>query len=192
MREYVPSSLKELPRPMDQSGCPFPSAWMGLEQILPALLADFSVNAGTALEFGVQHGFSAAALANYFRSVTGVDTFAGDGHAGYGDPEETLRTTAARLQPFPNITLWRCDFESWGAAHARDRYDLIHVDIVHTFRETYDCGRWAVAHAGCVIFHDTVSFPKVRRAVEQLAAESGRTFYNFPRHYGLGILREGR
>lgn len=195
MREYVPSFLEELPRPMDQSGCPFPSAWTGLEQVLPALLKDFDVHPGRALEFGVQHGFSTAALANYFQGVIGVDTFAGDPHAGLSDPVETMRATELRLQGFPNVTLFCSDYQSWCANEGREgrRFDLIHVDIFHLFAETYECGRWAVAHSDCVIFHDTISHPKgVGRAVERLAAESKRTFYNFPRHYGLGILREGR
>ena len=162
---------------------------MGLETILPALLKDFDVHPGTALEFGVQHGFSASALANYFAHVTGVDTFAGDRHAGFGDPAITLRNTAARLQSFPNITLVRSDYQTFAF---NGQYDLIHIDIVHSFAETYECGRRALRHSTCVIFHDTISHPEVCRAVAQLAAESQRTFYNFPGHYGLGILRAGR
>lgn len=196
MQEYIPSFLKPLPRPMDQSDCPFPSAWAGLEQILPALLADFEVAGGTALEFGVQHGFSTAALANYFNCVVGVDTFAGDQHAGFGDPAATLAATKARLKEFSNVTLIRSDYQSfWGPLGKFSRganYDLVHVDIVHTFAETYECGELAVRHSDCVIFHDTISFPEVQRAVAQLATESGRTFFNFPKYYGLGILRAGR
>ena len=189
IREYAPSFLKPVPRPMDQSDCPFPSSWMGLETILPALLKDFDVHPGAALEFGVQHGFSAAALANYFERVTGVDTFEGDRHAGFGDPTATLRATAARLQAFPNLTLVRSDYQSFAF---NSQYDLIHVDIVHGFAETYECGRRALRHSDCAIFHDTISYPDVRRAVAQLAAESKRTFYNFPQYYGLGILRAGK
>ena len=197
MKQYVPSISKDLPRPMDQSGCPFLSAWAGLEKILPGILADFDVSPRQALEFGVQHGFSVAALANYFEEVIGVDTFAGDQHAGLGEPERTLRATSARLVNFPNVQLVRADYQTFcaertGHGFRLPLYDLVHVDIVHTFYDTYECGKWAVGHAGCVIFHDTISFPDVCRAVEQLAAESGRTFYNFPNHYGLGILRAGR
>lgn len=192
MLEYTPSFLQVLPRPMDQRTCPFPSSWAGLERLLPALLKDFDVHPGKALEFGVQHGFSTAALANYFESVEGVDTFQGDQHAGFGDPVATMRDTALRLAGFPNVTLLRSDYQSFGAAHDSASYDLVHIDIVHTFYDTYQCGRWSLRRSSCVIFHDTISFPEVQRAVAQLAEESGRNFYNFSKHYGLGILRAGR
>ena len=42
-------------------------------------------------------------------------------------------------------------------------------------------------HAQCVLFHDTESFPAVKRAVIDLARESGKTFY-FKESFGLGIL----
>ena len=70
-----------------------------------------------------------------------------------------------------------------------DRYDLIHIDMIHNFDVTYDAGKWAVQHSDCVIFHDTVSFPnEVARACEQLAEEYNLYFYNYPKSNGLGIL----
>jgi hypothetical protein len=67
-------------------------------------------------------------------------------------------------------------------------YDFIHVDIVHTFADTFACGLWSANHAKCVAFHDTESFPAVKRAVADIARQTGKTFYNFVESNGLGIL----
>jgi hypothetical protein len=64
---------------------------------------------------------------------------------------------------------------------------LIHIDIIHSYRCTYDCGEWAMRHADCVIFHDVVSFPEVHQAVEDLALKYGFVNYIYPYNNGLGI-----
>jgi hypothetical protein len=40
-------------------------------------------------------------------------------------------------------------------------------------------------HAQSVLFHDTESFPAVKRAVIDVARKSGKTFYNFKESFGL-------
>jgi hypothetical protein len=65
---------------------------------------------------------------------------------------------------------------------------MIHVDIVHTFEDTYKVGKWAVQHAPVVIFHDTESFLDVKMAVAAVAEEADRAFYNYTPCHGLGIL----
>ncbi|MDE2104234.1 MAG: class I SAM-dependent methyltransferase [Patescibacteria group bacterium] len=183
---YEPSSYQPLNRSID-----VPTAWNGLERIIPAILLDFNVDPVTALEFGVQHGFSTAALANYFQTVTGVDTFRGDEHAGFGDSDSTMQATKDSLAGFPNVNLVRSDYKDFinmFDIHA----NLAHVDIVHTFEDTYQLGLWAVDHCDCVLFHDTESFPDVKKAVAQIALERGLTFHNYPHCHGLGILRNGR
>jgi hypothetical protein len=81
----------------------------------------------------------------------------------------------------------RSDYRDW-ILNDVGRYDLIHVDIVHTFADTFACGLWSAQHASCVIFHDTESFSAVRRAVIEIARHTGRRFYNFKESNGLGIL----
>jgi hypothetical protein len=39
-----------------------------------------------------------------------------------------------------------------------------------------------------VIFHDTISFPAVKKACEDLAEKHNMEFYNYPLYNGLGIL----
>ena len=64
---------------------------------------------------------------------------------------------------------------------------MIHIDIIHKYNETYGCGDWALQHAPCVLFHDTL-MPEVMSAVSDLAIKHGFTFYNYPSGGGLGIL----
>lgn len=164
-----------------------PTAWDGNELILEDLIERFQITPKRCIEFGVQHGFSTAALANYFTHVIGVDTFEGDEMAGIGDPDHTFVGTQEALKDFPNITLARTSYQDW-IRKDDSEYDLVHVDIVHTYNHTYDCGDWAVIHSDFVIFHDTLAFPEVMRAVKDLASDTGMHLYNYPHQHGLGIL----
>lgn len=62
------------------------------------------------------------------------------------------------------------------------------MDIIHTYKETYECGLWAVNHSKCCIFHDTESSPEVRKAVYDIAKHTGKKVFNYPHHHGLGII----
>lgn len=162
-----------------------PTAWKGIESILTDLIEKFNVRTRTCLEFGVEFGYSTAALSCFFDQVIGVDQFTGDEHtANHGD---IFRKTSERLSRFPNIRLVRSDYRDWIAGD-QNFYDLIHIDIVHTYADTFNCGLWAARQAACVLFHDTVSFPVVRWAVSAIARVTGKRFYNFNESHGLGIL----
>ena len=138
------------------------------------------------MEFGVQHGYSAVALSNYFGTVLAVDTCEGDEYAGtYPNIYEEVRRN---LEPFENVRFFRSSWQQWAEDHPYARYDLIHVDIYHTWEQTYACGLWSAEHSPCVLFHDTLAFPAVGLAVGHLATVTGRTFYNWPYKHGLGIL----
>jgi hypothetical protein len=172
----------------------WPSAWKGLESILPAIIKKFDVKQNFALEFGVEFGYSTAAFAQLFDNVTGIDTFLGDPHSDLqlGGGKTRPRTdffeyTRKNLEKWPNIHIFQMDYKEW-ITKDTSQYDLIHVDIVHTFEDTLACGRWAADHAPVVVFHDTESFPEVKRAVAAIAEDTGKTFYNYPHCYGLGIV----
>ncbi len=177
---YVP-----LCRRLPERVLPVETAWRGIESVLADLIERFHIGRQRCLEFGVEYGYSTAALSCFFKSVKGVDTFAGDRHTV--NKTDIFRETASRLAPFPNINLIRSDYRDW-ILNDNGRYDLIHVDIVHTFADTHACGLWSVEHAPCVLFHDTESFPTVKRAVMEIARSTGRRFYNFKESNGLGIL----
>ncbi len=161
------------------------SAWEGHELIIKDIINRFQLNTARCLEFGVEFGYSAVVFSNYFEKVTGVDTFRGDEHTLHkGDHFEL---TKSRLLQFENIELIQSDYKEF-IQNNDDQYDLIHVDIVHTYADTYACGLWSALHSTCTLFHDTESFPEVKKAVHDIAKKTGKTFYNYKPHYGLGIL----
>ena len=161
------------------------SAWKGLELIIEDIIIRFNLKRDSCIEFGVEFGYSAVVFSNYFEKVTGVDTFEGDEHTD--NKEGHFDETKARLAAYENITLFKSDYQTW-IPNDTHHYNFAHVDIVHNYKETYECGLWAAQHSDCVIFHDTESFPEVRRAVIDIAKATGYKMYNYPYHFGLGIL----
>src|SRR5271155_5894646 len=113
-----------------------PTAWDGNELIIEDLIERFQISPKRCIEFGVQHGWSTAALASYFTHVIGVDTFAGDKMAGVGDSDHTFNGTRGGVKSFPNITLGRTSYQDL-VRKDDSEYDLVHVDIVHTFEDSY-------------------------------------------------------
>jgi hypothetical protein len=176
---YVPQHRQLPPRVL-----PVATAWKGIESVLGDLIQRFGIGTQRCLEFGVEHGYSTAALSCFFDTVTGVDTFMGDKHSRIRD---LFAETSDRLSCFKNIQLVRSDYCDW-TAKDDSFYDLIHVDIVHTYIDTFTCGLWSARHAQCVLFHDTQSFPAVKRAVIDISRQTGKHFYNFRESNGLGIL----
>jgi hypothetical protein len=164
---------------------PVTSAWEGIQDILLDIIERFHIRTDRCLEFGVEYGFSTVALSSYFDSVIGVDRFCGDKHTV--NKANIYEETRKRLASYPNIELVRSDYREFIRAE-HGSFGLIHVDIVHTFADTFACGLWSVNHSQCTIFHDTESFPQVRQAVVEVARVTGRTFYNFAESYGLGIV----
>lgn len=161
------------------------SAWKGIENILADLIDRFHIGNSRCLEFGVEYGYSTAALSSFFDSVIGVDIFVGDQHTI--NKNNIYDETVDRLSAFENIRVIRSRYEDW-IKQDNSSYDLIHVDIVHTYADTFACGLWSATHSQCVIFHDTESFPAVKRAVIEISRLTGRSFYNFREGNGLGIL----
>ena len=161
------------------------SAWEGIQNILADLIDRFHIKTDRCLEFGVEFGFSTVALSSYFESVVGVDIFHGDKHTT--NKQDIYKETLDRMSPYPNIELIRSDYRDFIQGD-HGSFGLIHVDIVHTFADTYACGLWSANHSQCAIFHDTESFPQVKRAVAEISRATGKKFYNFQESYGLGIL----
>lgn len=181
MIEYTPT-LRVMPsRTVD-----VPTAWREVAPIVADLLARFNVGLKSMLEFGVDYGYSTAVFANYFDHVIGVDHFMGDinaGDRGDGIYPQVLET----LKPFKNITLVPLDYRKFIKGNDT-QFDCIHVDIVHNYEQTYECGAWSVEHAPVVFFHDTLAFPDVMRACTDLALNYDLEFYNVPEQHGLGVL----
>lgn len=180
IRPYKPANLSEPEKLLDVA-----SAWKGLEMIIGDIISRFGIDRQKCIEFGVEFGYSSVVFSNFFERVTGVDTFEGDIHTE--NKLEHFQQTRERLKPYGNIHLVKSDYRDW-IVRDNQRYNLAHVDIVHSYKETFECGIWAARHSDCVIFHDTESFPEVRKAVKDIARATGQQLYNYPYHYGLGIL----
>jgi len=178
---YLPTKLV-MPQKLVQSKS---QAWVGLEKIILDIIEFTEIKQDSALEFGVEFGYSTAVLANYFRKVTGVDIFTGDVHAGsYGDIYDQ---TKDNLKGFQNIELIKLDYHDYITSNDLT-FDMIHVDIIHTYEDTFRCGLWSAEHSTCTIFHDTQSFPAVKKAVADIARETKKKFYNYRKYNGLGIV----
>lgn len=178
--DYVPSN-RDTPKLIEN----IPTAWGDIPTILKSVIEEFKIGNRKAIEFGVQYGYSTSALANYFEEVVGIDTFIGDIHAGIED--NFFERTKNNLKDYSNITLIESSYQDY-ISNRVEQCDLIHIDIVHTYEDTYACGEWAVNNANAVIFHDTESFPDVRKACLHLAEKYNLKFYNYRPSHGLGIL----
>lgn len=185
---YIPEQLWKPRHLVD-----VPTAWNGVESILRDVMLRFKIKPNTCLEFGVDYGYSTAALANFFNRVIGIDHFKGDYQAGYRD-DTLLSQVQNALKDFKNIELVAEDYKTFIASidEAADmvhgKYDLIHIDIIHEYKPTNELGRWAIEYSDVVMFHDTIAFPEVRRAVQDIAWESGRVFYEYQVQHGVGFL----
>ena len=163
----------------------YKSGWSGLEFIIEDILNTFDIGRESCIEFGVEFGFSSVVFSNYFKQVKGIDTFYGDTHTVHkGDH---YNNTKESLREYSNIELIKSNYQDWIYSD-NSQYDFAHVDIVHNYKETFECGLWAVQHSKCCIFHDTEIFPEVRRAVYDIAKLTGKRAFNYPHNYGLGII----
>jgi len=179
MIEYIPK-IRDAPKILNVV-----SAWGDIPTIIKDIIVTFNINPQTALEFGVEYGYSTSALANYFTKVIGVDTFTGDIYSCI--KQNHYKMTENTLKNYKNIQLIQSLYHDYIKTN-NSIYDLIHIDIVHTYNETYECGEWAVNHSKVVIFHDTISFDEVKKVCYDLSTKYGLEFYNYPDSHGLGIL----
>jgi len=162
------------------------TAWAGLENYIPGIMKTLNIKPGHGLEFGVDKGYSSYILSQLFEKFTGVDAFMGDCHINHAQGDEFYNDVLEKFKG-TNIELVRADYRDFIKSN-NDKYDLIHIDIVHHYNETYECAEWSINHSDVVILHDTESFPEVKRVCMDLSNKYGVNFYNITEHYGLGIL----
>lgn len=180
MIEYIPME-RDTPRLFTGKN----SAWGDIPTIIKDIINRFNIKTDKALEFGTEFGYSTSAFANYFDKVVGVDIFTGDMHAGF--VQNHYEETKSNLSSWSNIELVKSDYRDY-IRENNDRYDMIHIDIVHTYNETFECGEWAINHSDVVVFHDTLSFPEIMRVCEDLSTKYNLEFHNYRYSHGLGIL----
>ena len=163
------------------------SAWKGLENYLPSIIQELNVSTNKALEFGVDHGYSAHIFSQIFDEVVGVDSFIGDEHIIHEQGEPFYNTVKTRFDN-TNVKIVRSSFEEFIETND-EQYDLIHIDIVHLYDPTFRCAKWSLQHSRVVLLHDTVSFPEINRVCQDLSNSLDNVnYYNIPTHFGLGIL----
>lgn len=162
------------------------SAWRGLEEFIPSIITNLNINPEHCLEFGVDLGYSTHIFSQLFNRVTGIDSFEGDPHILH---EQNIDFYSSVLNRFKNtnVEIIKTTYQNF-IKDNNDRYDLIHVDIVHFYKETFECTEWAINHSDVVLLHDTVSFPEIYKVCEDISKKYNTQFYNIPDNHGLGIL----
>jgi len=162
------------------------SAWKGLERYIPDIITKLKIETNTALEFGVDHGYSSEALSNLFDKVIGVDSFIGDAHIIHEQGEEFYNTVKNSFTG-TNVEIIKSSFENFIESNT-NHYNLIHIDIVHEYQPTYECADWSIQHSDVVVLHDTISFPEIHRVCEDISRKHNANYVNIPNHHGLGVL----
>ena len=164
MLNYIPKFFDK-PEIINQD-----SAWSTAAPIVKDIINRFNLKTNIALEFGVGGGYSAFVLSNYFNHVIGVDI-------------DISAVTFSKK----NIEIICMAYEDF-IKENNNQYDLIHIDLSHTYDQTYHAGMWALKHSNCVLFHDTL-INAVMEAVFKLVNDVGDfEFYNYIDPCGLGIV----
>ena len=162
------------------------SAWKGLEDYIVPIIKQFGIQTNTALEFGVDLGYSLDIFSQIFNKVIGVDSFEGDKHIRHEQGDAFYNSVNSSFAD-TNASLIRSSFEDF-ISNNENSYDLIHIDIVHEYIPTFNCADWAIRHSNVVILHDTESFPEIHQVCRDISAKHNVGFYNITEHHGLGVL----
>lgn len=164
-----------------------PTAWNGLERYIKPVMEHYNVKNDLALEFGVDSGYSLHIFSQIFKKVIGVDSFQGDIHIGHEQGDEFYNRTLKRFEN-TNAEIIRKNYKDF-IKDNNNTYDLIHIDIVHLYDETYECAEWSIQHSNIVLMHDISAFFDVHRVCEDLARKHNLTYNNtINKYHGLGIL----
>lgn len=164
-----------------------PTGWKGLENYMPSIIDCFNIKQKSALEFGVDSGYSLHILSQLFDNVTGVDLFESDEHIGHIQGDEFYEGVMSIFSQFNNTKIVRQDFREYIKTDTK-QYDLIHVDIVHLYDQTYQCAEWSIFHSNVIMLHDTISYSDVNQVCLDLSKKYNLGYYNICDCHGLGIL----
>lgn len=151
------------------------SAWRGLENRFQDLLEPVDP-IQAVVEIGVEYGFSLLSLAAALPSavIIGVDPYerllppgcaetrqhlVAAGHMG---SEEAAAAVACLLKDSPNALLFR-GTSADAAERLTKEVDVLHIDAIPTYddvRGHFLLWEPKVRPGGCILFHDTISFPE--------------------------------
>jgi hypothetical protein len=154
------------------------------------------------VELGVHVGVSYCTFAEEMRrqgiegACLGVDTFAGDAHAGSYDGSVLARLRAHHDPRFGGFSrLMQATFDEAAETVADGSVDLLHIDGLHTYEAVrHDYERWApkLGEQAVVLFHDTEERGGdfgVWRFWEEV--RQGHPHFAFLHGHGLGVLAPG-
>ena len=162
-----------------------PSAWLGHRQFANWLVQ--TIKPEITVDLGVDFGHSTFYLAESgIGQVTGVDSFEGDGHAGFRNTYEYAKSIKDNFE-FDNVTFIKGYFDNV-AKEWNQQIDILHIDGFHTHeavQHDYETWKGFLKPTSVVLFHDTESFPNdVGRFFHGLSMPK----FNFTHSAGLGVL----
>jgi predicted O-methyltransferase YrrM len=169
-----------------------PSAWKGHRAFADWLVK--AIEAKEIVDLGVDYGYSTfvfakAASQNGFGTVTGIDSFEGDGFAGVRDTYAYV-TQWIEDVGFTNINLIKGYFNDVASVWTKP-IDILHIDGFHSYEAvSNDYHTWSkfVRDEGVILFHDIcVNNPAFGVIYFFRELEDGRKLY-FVESYGLGII----
>jgi predicted O-methyltransferase YrrM len=173
------------------------TAWHGH---IPFLFALFRMlRPRTYVDLGVHYGASLIAAATASTAydtktrLVGVDTWAGDEHAGRYDGSGIYQDLLSFVdRSFSDVHLLRTTFDDARSQFAKGSIDVLHIDGLHTYAAVkHDFEQWkdTVADGGVILFHDISVHERdfgVWQLWEELSAE--HPHLTFTHCYGLGVL----
>ena len=173
------------------------SPWSGHRKFAYDLVS--AVRPESIVELGAFVGASLFAFAqaikdnNLTTSLTAVDTWRGDEHAGYYGDEVYQFVNDIRSKVFPrqNIKLLRKTFLEARADVPDNSVSILHIDGLHTYeavKEDFETWLCKMAPDGIVLFHD-VATERDYGSVSYWAELSERyPSLTFHHSHGLGVL----
>ena len=173
------------------------TAWHGHIPFLMMLIK--SMRPERYVELGTHFGASliAAATASKTYSVPmkicGIDSWEGDGHAGYYEGEAIFKNLQAYIdENFSNVELMRCFFDDANPRFDPGNIDILLIDGLHTYEAVkHDFLTWLpkMAPDGVIMLHDTCVFERgfgVHQFWDEL--KDRYTSISFGHCHGLGVV----
>lgn len=142
---------------------------------------------GTVLELGVRGGNSTAAL------LAGVEA-----HGGAVWSVDVDDASASIFDGHPQWRFVLADSRDVAAVEAHGltgELDVLFVDTLHTYEQVRgELRAWGdrVRAGGVLLFHDTDSFPEIRRAIAEWCREHAVAYEFLGGSNGLGVAYPGR
>ena len=169
-----------------------PFAFLLMEVLRPRVVVELGVHSGNSFNAFCQ-AVDELALET---TCHGVDTWAGDEHAGTYEEAVYQELRAHQEAHYARFAqLMRMTFDEAQACFAEGSVDLLHIDGLHTYeavRHDFEHWRDKLSPQAVVLFHDTRVRERgfgVWRLWEEIAER--HPSYNFRHSHGLGVLLVG-